>query len=44
MANTLFGKTRDDYTQGHYQMVNSDIRLTAFFVAEDGEAVYSEQK
>ena len=25
-------------------MVNTEIRLITFFVAEDGEAVYSQQK
>ena len=25
-------------------MVNTEIRLTRFFAAEDGEALYSEQK
>ena len=27
--------TRDDSTHGHHQMVNTKIRLIAFFVAED---------
>ena len=31
--------TRDDPTQGHHQMVNTEIRLTIFFAAEDGEAL-----
>ena len=29
---------------GHHQMVNTEIRLIVFFVAEDGEAAYSQQK
>ena len=29
---------------GHYQMINTEIRLITFFVAEDGEALYSQQK
>jgi len=29
---------------GHHQMVNTEIRLIIFFVAEDGEALYSQQK
>ena len=36
--------TRDDSTHGHHQMVNTEIRLIIFFAAEDGEAVYSQQK
>ena len=27
-----------------HQMVNTEIRLIIFFVAEDGEALYSQQK
>ena len=29
---------------GHHQMVNSEIRLIIFSAAEDGEALYSQQK
>ena len=36
--------TREDSTHGHYQMVNTKIRLITFFVAKDGEALYSQQK
>ena len=36
--------TRDDSTHGHYQMVNTEIRLIIFFAAKDGEAPYSQQK
>ena len=36
--------TRDDSTLGHHQMVNTKIKLITFFVAKDGEAVYSQQK
>ena len=28
----------------HHQMVNTEIRLIGFFVANDGEALYSQQK
>ena len=31
-------------THGHHQMVNTKIRLITFSVAEDGEALYSQQK
>ena len=36
--------TREDSTHGHHQMVNIEIRLIIFFAAEDGEALYSQQK
>ena len=39
-----FNNTRDDSTNGHHQMVNTEIRLIIFFAAEDGEALYSQQK
>ena len=29
---------------GHQQMVNTEITLTMFFEAKDGEALYSQQK
>ena len=29
---------------GYHQMVNNKIRLIIFFVAKDGEALYSQQK
>ena len=31
-------------TQGHHQMVNTEIRLIIFFAVKDGEALYSQQK
>ena len=36
--------TREDSTHGHHQMVNTEIRLIIFFAANDGEALYSQQK
>ena len=33
--------TRDDSTHGHH---NTKIRLIIFFVAKDGEALYSQQE
>ena len=36
--------TTRDSTHGHHQMVNTEIRLIIFFAAEDGEALYSQQK
>ena len=29
---------------GHHHMVNTEIRLVIFFAAEDGEALYGQQK
>ena len=40
IANTLFQHTRDDYTHGHHQMVNIEIRLIIFYAAKDGDALY----
>ena len=39
IANTLFQQHKR-----HHQMVNTEIRLTIFFAAKDGEALYSQQK
>ena len=36
--------TREDSTHGHYQMVNTKIILIIFFAADDGKAIYSQQK
>ena len=44
IANTLFNNTKEDSIHGHHQMVNTEIRLTIFFAAKDGEALYSQQK
>ena len=44
IANTLFNNTKEDSIHGHHQMVNTEIRLTIFFAAKDGEALYSKQK
>ena len=44
IANTLFQHTKEDFTHGHHQMVNTEIRLIIFFAAKDGEALYSQQK
>ena len=35
---------RTQSTHGYHQMVNTKIRLIIFFVAKDGEALYSQQK
>ena len=44
IVNTLFQLLREYSTHGHHQMVNTKIRLIIFFVAKDGEALYSQQK
>ena len=44
IANPSFNNIRDISTHGHHQMVNNKIRLIIFFVAEDGETLYSQQK
>ena len=43
-ANTCVSNTRDDFTHGHHQMVNTKIKLIIFFAEEDAEALYSQQK
>ena len=40
----FFNNTRDNFTHGHHHMVNIKIKLIIFFVAKDGEAVYSQKK
>ena len=35
---------REDSIHGHHQMVNTEIRLIIFFAAQDGGALYSQQK
>ena len=44
IAKPSSNNTRDASTHGHHQMVNMKIRLILFFAAEDGEALYSQQK
>ena len=36
--------TREDSTQEHHLMVNTEIRLIIFLAAKDGEALYRQQK
>ena len=36
--------TREDFTHGHHQMVNTKIRLVIFFAAKDGEALTASKK
>ena len=36
--------SREDFTHGHHQMVDTKIRLIVVFAAEDGEALYSQQQ
>ena len=44
IVNTVFQQHREYFTHGHHQMVNTKIRLIIFFAAEDGEALYSQQR
>ena len=44
IANTASSNTREGSTDGHHQMVNTEIRLIIFFAAKDGKALYSQQK
>ena len=44
IANTLLQQHKEDSTQGHHQMVNTEIRLIIFFAVKEGEAFYSQQK
>ena len=37
IANTSSNNTREDFTHGHHQIVNTEIRLIIFFAAKDGE-------
>ena len=39
IANTFFNNTREDFTHGHHQMVNTKIRLIIVFVAKNGDAL-----
>ena len=36
--------TREDYTHGYYEMVNTEIRLIISFATKDGEALCGQQK
>ena len=38
------GSVGEESTQGDNRMVDTEIRLIIFFAAEDGEALYSQQK
>ena len=46
IANTLFQQesSGEDSTHGCHQMANTEVRLIIFFAAEDGEALYNQQK
>ena len=44
IATPSSNNTREDSTHGHHQIVNTKIRLIIFFAANDGEALYSQQK
>ena len=44
IGNTLFQQHKRQLIHGHHQMVSTEIRLIIFFAAEDGDALYSQQK
>ena len=44
IATPSSNNTRENFTHGHHQMVNTEIRLIIFFAAKDGKALYSQQK
>ena len=44
MQTPSFNNTREHSTHGHHQIVKTEIRLIIFFAAEDGEALYRQQK
>ena len=44
ISNTLFQQHKKDSTHGHHQMVNTEIRLTILFAAENGKTLYSQKK
>ena len=44
IANTLFQQHKIDSTHGHYQTVNTKLRLIIFFASKDGKTLYSQQK
>ena len=44
IATPSSSNTRDNSTHGHHYVVNTKIRLVIFFLAEDGVALYSQQK
>ena len=44
IAKPSSNNTTEDSTHGHHQMVNNKIRSIIFLAAEDGEALYSQQK
>jgi len=44
IAKAFFNNTRDNFTHGYHQMVNTKITLILFITAEVGEAAYSQQK
>ena len=37
-------KVQNNSTNGHHQVINTEIRLIMFFAAEGWEALYSQQK
>ena len=44
IANTPSNNTNEDFTHGHNQIVNTEIRLIIVFAAKAGEVIYSQEK
>ena len=44
IANTTSNNTREDFTDGHHQIVYTEIKLIIFFAAKNEEALYRQQK
>ena len=44
ITNTLFQQNKRRFYTWTSQVINNEIRLIIFFAAEDGEALYSQQK
>ena len=41
---SVSNNTRDNSTYEYHQVANTEIRLIIIFAAEDGEALYNQQK
>ena len=44
IVNTLFQQNKRRSTQGHHQIINTEIRLIILLAAKDGEALYCQEK
>ena len=44
IASIVFQQYEIDFAHRHHQMVNTEIRLSTFLVAEEGATAYSQEK